>query len=69
MDLPALCACFQLVPTPVKVDLIHRLANAGLQTVEATSFVSPKWVPQVGGQKSLLGVLNTLTMLSLCVCV
>lgn len=37
----------QIVPTDVKVGLIERLAEAGLQTVEATSFVSPRWVPQV----------------------
>lgn len=35
------------VPTYVKVELIRRLAEAGLPVVEATSFVSPKWVPQV----------------------
>lgn len=36
------------VPTAVKVELIERLAAAGLPVVEATSFVSPKWIPQVG---------------------
>ena len=36
-----------IVPTPVKVELIRRLATSGLPVVEATSFVSPKWVPQV----------------------
>jgi hydroxymethylglutaryl-CoA lyase len=35
------------VPTPVKIELIKRLAASGLSVVEATSFVSPKWVPQV----------------------
>ena len=35
------------VPTPVKIELIRRLAASGLSVVEATSFVSPKWVPQV----------------------
>jgi isopropylmalate/homocitrate/citramalate synthase len=35
------------VPTPVKIELIKRLATSGLSVVEATSFVSPKWVPQV----------------------
>lgn len=35
------------VPTHVKVELIKRLADSGLKVVEATSFVSPKWVPQV----------------------
>ncbi|KAG5460105.1 MAG: hypothetical protein BJ554DRAFT_7890 [Olpidium bornovanus] len=35
------------VPTDVKIDLINRLSDAGLPVVECTSFVSPKWVPQV----------------------
>jgi len=36
-----------IVPTPVKIELIDRLSGTGLQTIEATSFVSPKWVPQL----------------------
>jgi hydroxymethylglutaryl-CoA lyase len=36
-----------LVPTEVKVALIERLVDAGLKSVEATSFVPPKWVPQM----------------------
>ena len=36
-----------LVSTEVKVALIERLAGAGLKTIEAGSFVSPKWVPQM----------------------
>ncbi len=36
-----------LVPTPTKVELIDRLSATGLRTIEATSFVSPKWVPQL----------------------
>ena len=35
------------IPTPTKIALIERLAAAGLPVVEATSFVSPKWVPQL----------------------
>jgi hydroxymethylglutaryl-CoA lyase len=35
------------VPTSVKIQLIHKLVAAGLSVVEATSFVSPKWVSQV----------------------
>ena len=35
----------QPMPTAVKVELIGRLQDAGLQETEATSFVSPKWVP------------------------
>ncbi|RCI03765.1 hypothetical protein CU098_006488 [Rhizopus stolonifer] len=36
-----------LVPTPIKIELIERLAKHGLPVVETTSFVSPKWIPQV----------------------
>jgi hydroxymethylglutaryl-CoA lyase len=36
-----------IVPTDVKVALIERLADAGVTNVESTSFVSPKWVPQM----------------------
>ncbi|MGY1409344.1 MULTISPECIES: hydroxymethylglutaryl-CoA lyase [unclassified Luteimonas] len=35
------------VPTAAKIELIDRLSATGLQTVEATSFVSPRWVPQL----------------------
>ncbi len=35
------------VSTAVKIELIHRLQDAGLQSVQATAFVSPKWVPQM----------------------
>ncbi len=36
-----------LIPTAAKIELVDRLSATGLQTVEATSFVSPKWVPQL----------------------
>lgn len=36
-----------IIPTEVKVELIRLLVSSGLPVVEATSFVSPKWVPQV----------------------
>lgn len=36
-----------LLPAAVKIELIDRLADCGLRSVEATSFVSPKWVPQL----------------------
>lgn len=35
------------VPTEVKIEFIRRLTDAGLKTIEATAFVSPKWVPQM----------------------
>jgi hydroxymethylglutaryl-CoA lyase len=37
-----------LVPTGTKIELIERLAKAGIRHIEAASFVSPKWVPQMG---------------------
>lgn len=38
----------EIVPTGVKIQLIDMLSGAGLPVIEATSFVSSKWVPQVG---------------------
>lgn len=38
----------QMVPAAVKIELIARLQAAGIRHLEATSFVSPKWVPQMG---------------------
>jgi hydroxymethylglutaryl-CoA lyase len=37
-----------LIPTPDKITLIDALSKTGLRKIEATSFVSPKWVPQMG---------------------
>ncbi|AVH58608.1 MULTISPECIES: hydroxymethylglutaryl-CoA lyase [Streptomyces] len=41
------------VPTEVKAEFIRRLADAGLTTVEATSFVRPEWVPQLADAEDL----------------
>ena len=43
-----------IVPAAVKIELIERLANAGLRSVEVTSFVSPKWVPQMADASEVL---------------
>jgi hydroxymethylglutaryl-CoA lyase len=42
------------VPTAIKLELIERLAEAGLPAVEATAFVSPKWVPQMADHTEVL---------------
>lgn len=42
------------VPTEVKVELVDRLSDAGLQSVEAGSFVSPKWVPQMADSADVM---------------
>ncbi|AKH82559.1 hydroxymethylglutaryl-CoA lyase [Streptomyces sp. CNQ-509] len=49
------------VPTDVKAAFVHRLAAAGLTTVEATSFVHPKWVPQLADAEDLYPRLADLT--------
>ena len=47
----------QLVPAAVKVELIDRLGQAGLKAIEATAFVSPKWVPQMGDAAEVMASL------------
>jgi hydroxymethylglutaryl-CoA lyase len=42
------------VPTAVKIELIDRLADAGLPVIEATAFVSPKWVPQMADNAQVM---------------
>ena len=44
----------QVVPTEIKIELINRLAEAGVRAIEATSFVSPKWVPQMGDNTAVM---------------
>lgn len=47
----------QTVVTATKIELIERLVAAGLRTVEATSFVSPRWVPQMADHAELMAAL------------
>src|SRR5574343_1319262 len=44
----------EVVPSALKIELIDRLAEAGLKVIEATSFVSPKWVPQMADNSAVL---------------
>src|SRR5699024_4630752 len=46
------------VPTAVKAEFVRRLVAAGLETVETTSFVSPRWVPQLADAGELLADLG-----------
>jgi hydroxymethylglutaryl-CoA lyase len=46
------------VPVSVKADFISRLVAAGLGIVEATSFVHPRWVPQLADAEELLGLVD-----------
>jgi len=47
-----------LVPTPVKAEFVERLVAAGLPIVEVTSFVHPRWVPQLADAVDLVGLLE-----------
>ena len=44
----------QPVPAAVKIELVHRLQAAGLTEIEVTSYVSPKWVPQMGDNHAVM---------------
>ncbi len=44
----------QNVPTAIKIELIDRLTDAGLPVIEATAFVSPKWVPQMADNAAVM---------------
>jgi hydroxymethylglutaryl-CoA lyase len=44
----------QPVPAAVKIELVHRLQSAGLKEIEVTSFVSPKWVPQMADNAEVM---------------
>ncbi|NML28577.1 hydroxymethylglutaryl-CoA lyase [Zoogloea dura] len=50
----------QLVSTDVKVELIARLGAAGLPAIEATSFVSSRWVPQMGDNADVMARIQRL---------
>ncbi|HEY3752250.1 MAG TPA: hydroxymethylglutaryl-CoA lyase [Pseudonocardiaceae bacterium] len=47
-----------VLPVAVKLEFLDRLADAGLKILEATSFVSPKWVPQLADAEDLLAGLK-----------
>src|SRR5580700_7313248 len=51
----------EFVPTAVKIELVNRLARAGVVNVESTSFVSPKWVPQMADAASVMAGIERRT--------
>ncbi len=51
----------QLISTETKIELIERLGRTGLRCIEATSFVSPKWVPQMADAAQVLGRMSRQT--------
>ena len=49
-----------MVSTANKVELVHRLQAAGLREIEVTSFVSPKWVPQMADNADVMSGIHRL---------
>lgn len=54
----------QTVPTAVKIELIKRLAEAGLQSIEVGAFVSSKWVPQMADSAKVFAAIKKLPKVS-----
>lgn len=54
----------QIVPSEVKIGLIDRLTRSGLSAIEATSFVSPRWVPQMADNTEVLEGIERRTGVS-----
>ena len=50
----------QTVPAAVKIELVQRLQQAGLKEIEVTSFVSPKWVPQMADNAEVMAGVQRL---------
>ncbi|ONK61488.1 uncharacterized protein A4U43_C08F30430 [Asparagus officinalis] len=48
------------IPTAIKIELIHKLVSSGLSVIEATSFVSPKWVPQLADGKDVIEAIRNI---------
>ncbi|XP_022788858.1 hydroxymethylglutaryl-CoA lyase, mitochondrial-like [Stylophora pistillata] len=54
----------RIVPTETKISLIDKLSKTGLQAIEATSFVSPKWVPQMADHEQVMQRINKVPGIS-----
>lgn len=48
-----------ILPTKLKIELVKRLSRTGLQVIESTSFVSPKWVPQLADGAEVIAAIDT----------
>jgi len=50
----------QTVPAEIKIALVHRLQDAGLKEIEVTSYVSPKWVPQMADNTQVMSGITRM---------
>lgn len=53
-----------ILPAATKIELINALSETGLRTIEVTSFVSAKWVPQMGDNSEVLRGINKVPGIS-----
>ena len=47
----------ETIPAEVKIELVDRLTKAGFANIEAASFVSPKWVPQMATSTDVMNAI------------
>ena len=52
------------IPTPIKLEFIKALSESGLQTIETSAFVSPRWVPQMADHQEVAAFTSTLPNLN-----
>jgi hydroxymethylglutaryl-CoA lyase len=50
----------QTIPVPARLELVQRLAHAGLRSIEVASFVSPGWIPQLADSDALAAILPAI---------
>src|SRR6185312_12903504 len=50
----------KIIPTVIKIEFINRLSECGFKTIEATSFVSPKWIPQLADHDEVIRGIKKL---------
>src|SRR5580698_5664635 len=48
----------ETIPADVKIELVNRLSDAGFSNIEAASFVSPKWVPQMATSAEVMAGIS-----------
>lgn len=53
-----------IVPTPIKIEFINQLSHTGLSVIEVTSFVSPKWIPQLADHQEVFVGINKVNTIS-----
>ncbi len=53
-----------IIPTDIKIEFINQLSNTGLSVIEVTSFVSPKWIPQLADHQEVFEKITKKTQIN-----